>query len=64
LKNKGDQISGFSDGVDAYDLFRSRLKAHFPELLEKADEEMARIKKKRKWVEDTEPSEFSFNFFS
>jgi hypothetical protein len=64
LKDKEDQVSGFSDGVDAYGLFRERLKAQYPDLLAIADEEMTRVKpKKRKWIPDAEPAEFSFNFF-
>jgi len=64
LKHKEDQISGFKDDVDAYQLFRDKLEKAYPELLEKADEEMAKgNSKKRKWMEDPEPSGFSFGFF-
>lgn len=68
LQDKEDQISGFSDGVDACTLFRERLKVEYPELLELADEQMQRkgrksTTKKRKWVEESESSEFTFNFF-
>jgi len=38
-----------------------RLEAEYPHLLENQKEEMK--SKKRKWVEEPEPSEFSFNFF-
>jgi hypothetical protein len=65
LKDKEDQVSGFAEGVDAYGLFRERLKAQYPDLLDQADQEMARVKsKKRKRVEDLEPTEFCFNFFA
>ena len=65
LKDKQDQISGFSQDVDAYELFRERLEVEYPELLATADAEMAKVKsKKRKYVENTESSEFSFNFFT
>jgi len=68
LKDKEDQISGFTDGVDAYSLFRERMKAEYPDLLAKADEEMSKIStkpsKKRKWIPDPEPEEFNFNFFA
>jgi hypothetical protein len=61
LKTKQDQISGFTDEMDAYKLFMERLEAEYPHLLENQKEEMK--SKKRKWVEEPEPSEFSFNFF-
>ena len=65
LKHKEDQVSGFKDDVDAYKLFRERLEAEYPDLLAAAEIEMAQVKlKKRKWVEETESSEFSFNFFA
>ena len=65
LKDKEDQVSGFAEGVDAYGLFRERLKAQYPDLLDQADQEMARVKsKKRKRVEDLEPTEFCFNFLA
>jgi len=65
LKFKDEQVSGFKDGVDAYALFREKLEKTYPELLEHADEEMNRVKsKKRKWVEETSSSDFSFDFFS
>ena len=73
LRDKEDQISGFSDGVDACTLFRERLKAEYPDLLELADEQIKRnatktmMNKKRKWVEEEEKEPesmgFSFNFF-
>ena len=65
LKDKHDQISGFADDIDAYELFRQRLKVEYSDLLARADAEMTKVNpKKRKWIEDTEPSEFSFNFFT
>ena len=65
LKDKQDQISGFAEDVDAYELFRERLKVEYPDLLADADAQMTKVKsKKRKWVEETECSDFSFNFFS
>ena len=65
LKDKHDQISGFADDIDAYELFRQRLKVEYSDLLARADAAMTKVKpKKRKWIEDTEPSEFSFNFFT
>ena len=65
LKDKQDQISGFTDDIDAYELFRERLSVQYPELLAKVDEQMANSKlKKRKWVEETESPNFSFNFFT
>jgi hypothetical protein len=68
LRDKQDQISGFSDGVDACTLFRERLKVEYPDLLELTDEQIQRKErtkttKKRKWVEESESSGFSFNFF-
>ena len=65
LKDKQEQVSGFKDGVDAYQLFRERLRAENTTLLEKAEEEMKETKlKKRKWVEETENSEFRFDLFA
>ena len=65
LKDKQDQVSGFKDDVDAYQLFREKLKNEYPELLERADEEMVEVKsKKRKWIEESDPSDFCFGFFS
>jgi hypothetical protein len=65
LKRKEDQISGFKDDVNAYELFREKLGKTYPELLAKADEDMTTEKsKKRKWTEGAERSEFSFDFFS
>src|SRR5436189_2688688 len=46
LKDKEDQISGFSDDVDACKLFRERLKEEYPELLDAADEQMEKIENK------------------
>jgi hypothetical protein len=62
LKNKQDQISGFADEIDAYKLFTERLEAEYPELLQNQQKEEMKSKK-RKWVEEPESSEFSFNFF-
>jgi hypothetical protein len=65
LKCKEDQISGFVKDVDAYKLFRKSLEAEYPDLLEKTEKEMAATKShKRKWVEESESSGFSFDFFS
>ena len=68
LRDKEDQISGFSDDMDACKLFRERLKDEYPELLDAADEQMEKIEnkmptKKRKWVAEPDSSNFSFNFF-
>ena len=62
LRNKQDQISGFADEIDAYKLFTERLEAEYPHLLENQKGETK--SKKRKWVEEPEPLDFSFNFFS
>ena len=62
LKTKQDQISGFADEVEAYKLFIERLAAEYPHLLKKGDSEVQ--SKKRKWAEESESSDFSFNFFS
>ena len=65
LKFKEDQISGFKNDVDAFTLFKEKLEKTYPVLLDKVDEEMSNGNaKKRKWLEDTEASDFSFDFFS
>jgi len=64
LSNKKDQVSGFSEDIDPYKLFRGRLEAEYPELLKAADAAMSRrTSTKRKWVEESEPSNFTFDFF-
>ena len=41
------------------------MEAEYPDLLEKTEKEMAATKShKRKWVEESESSGFSFDFFS
>ena len=50
--------------MDVYQLFRERLEAVYPDLLEKVDKEVLRIKsQKRKWVEESDSTDFSFDFF-
>ena len=54
--------------MDACKLFRERLKEEYPELLDAADEQIESIEtkiptKKRKWIEEPDSSDFSFNFF-
>src|SRR5271170_3953361 len=64
LKNKQDQISGFTDEIDAYLLFRERLQSQYPDLLREADKHLSStIPRKRKWIEETTSTEFTFNFF-
>jgi len=64
LRDKEDQISGFNEGLDAYKLFREKLRAIFPDLLTATEQEMDRHKtKKRKLIDVTGDScSFSFNF--
>jgi hypothetical protein len=65
LKFKEDQISGFSEDVDAYKLFRDALQRDYPHLLEKFDEQtVSGNLKKRKWREEDQCTGFSFDFFS
>ncbi|KKY18939.1 putative f-box and domain [Phaeomoniella chlamydospora] len=68
LKDKSDQISGFSnDVVDPYVLFTERLRERHPELMDSLDSSTI---KKRKWEEvvhndskdDPETGGFSFGF--
>jgi hypothetical protein len=64
LGEKNHQISGFADGIRPYELFREKLKEQYPDLLAKAEEEMTRASsKKRKWVEEPQYVEFTFDFF-
>jgi hypothetical protein len=64
LKYKEGQVSGFVNEMDVYQLFRGRLEAVYPDLLEKVDKEVVRIKsQKRKWVEESGSADFSFDFF-
>jgi hypothetical protein len=64
LKYKENQVSGFNEGVDAYKIFRKALKVEYPHLLEKVNDNVLKgNSKKRKWVEEEQSSEFSFDFF-
>jgi hypothetical protein len=63
LRYKGDQISGFTNGLDVYGLFKQKLETEYPELLAKVETDLYQTSKKRKWTADTEPSLFTFNFF-
>ena len=64
LKYKEDQVSGFVNEMDVYQLFRGRLETVYPDLLEKVDNEGVRINsQKRKWVEESDSADFSFDFF-
>ena len=65
LRYKQDQISGFNQSLNVYDLFTQNLQKTNPELLRKAESELenARSTEKRKWIPDTESTAFTFNFF-
>lgn len=65
LKYKNDQVSGFSEEIDPYNLFREALKSDYSHLLEAFDENISSFhSKKRKWTEDSQSTGFSFEFFS
>jgi hypothetical protein len=50
--------------MNVYQLFRERLEAEYPDLLEKVDKEVLQKKShKRKWVEESDSADFSFDFF-
>ena len=63
LRDKEDQISGFSEGLNAYKLFREKLLATSPDFLTATEEDMDKLKtKKRKLIDLTgDPCSFSFN---
>jgi len=65
LRHKSDQISGFTDDIDAYSLFREKLSSEYPELLHSFDQQLDQLntKKRKRVEEDTATTDFSFNFF-
>jgi hypothetical protein len=66
LSEKDHQTSGFADDVRPYELLREKLAAEYPDLLEQTEAELSKatiLPQKRKWVEDPECTEFTFNFF-
>ena len=72
LRDKPDQISGFSKDVDnAFELFRDRLRERMPEVLDEALVKLEKMSKgpKGRWEELTKPQEadgadtgFTFGF--
>jgi hypothetical protein len=63
LRDKEDQVSGFTEDINAYNLFREKLRTTYPDVLTATEEEMDKAKtKKRKLIDITGDScTFSFN---
>ena len=62
LRDKEDQISGFTEGLNAYNVFHEQLRAMYPDLLAVAEEEMDRPKIKKRKLIDLTGDTYTFTF--
>jgi hypothetical protein len=63
LRDKKDQISGFQNCTEMFDLFKSGLEKHCPKLWSKIEPSITKMEPKSWWNQvTTQPSGFSFTF--